>query len=386
MRKSTLKKKKLYHEIRVKSSPSLALIKIDQRPIRKKHIQSCKKAIKDLNKARGELFVFESQDLPKYNTWYNRTFQSEISEVKEAHDKAGEAYMLIKDIEFIKTKLRVSNYEAYKIALDRKKNPQKYEHLFRDKQSHDDFFDDEEDFEEEFFQKEEDMFNEDQIEFLFKDFINQNPDIRKAVENKKVYDFLFEKFKEKFQGEKRNYTYDEEKKPESKTSDKSLVEQVKALYRTLARKLHPDYRKSSEDHYNELWFQVQEAYKTSNLEKLEILNSQFNAYEGNFGDEFSIFQIISARESYKLQLKSVRSKIRSAKKDIAWGFSKVSQRDTHSMKEKIKRQFKEEISEHNQNFKYFNQILKEWSMPPVRSKKSKKKADFEEDDFLTHIF
>lgn len=384
MRKSSKKKRTLYKEIRVKSSPSLALVKIDQRPIRKKHIQSCKKAIKDLNKARGELFVFESQDLPKYNLWYNRTFQSEISEAKEAHDKAGEAYMLIKDIELIKQRLRVSYFDAYRIALDRKKNPEKYERIFSEK-DRDEEFDQDEDFEEEFFKQEQVIFNDEEIELLFKDYLKHNPDLRKATEDKKVYDYIFEQFKARFQGGQKSYTYKEDSKPEP-PSDSSLLEKVKALYRTLARKLHPDYRRESSDHYNELWFQVQEAYKTTNLEKLEILNSQFNAYEGNFGDEFSIFQIISARENYKIQLKSVRSKIRNAKKDVAWGFSKVSQKETQAMKEKLRRQFREEISEHNQNLKYFNQILKEWSMPPVRSKKNKRKLDLEEDDFLTHIF
>ena len=48
MKKSTKKRKHAYLESAKKSSPSLELVILDQKPIRKKIISSCKKTIKDL--------------------------------------------------------------------------------------------------------------------------------------------------------------------------------------------------------------------------------------------------------------------------------------------------------------------------------------------------
>lgn len=386
MRKTSQKKRQAYREIAVNSSPSLSLVVIDQNPIRKKHIMGCKRAIKDLNKARGELFLFENQDLPKYNQWYKRTFEKELSNVREAQDKAGEAFLLIKDIEFIKYKLHISYYEAYRIALDKKKNPQKYEHIFSEKyEREEDFEEEEDDDDEEDDFSDENKLEDDEIELLFNDFLRKNPDIHEAAKDKKVYEFIFKKFKKRFETKEENYTPKEKIKPKTPV-DNSLQERIKTIYRTLARKLHPDYRKEEGEHYENLWFQVQEAYKSCNLEKLEILNSQFNAYEGNFGDEFSIFQIISAKEKYKHQLKDIRTKIKNAKKDIAWGFSKFGKKETQSIQEKIKIQLKNEISEHNQNLLYFNQVLRDWSIPPIKGRKYKESFGRDEDDFLIHIF
>ena len=379
MTKSTKKKRNAYKQILINASPSRSLVIIDQEPIRKKHILNCKRAIKDLNKARGELFEYESVDLPKYNKWYNYTFETDLNKVREAHDKAGEAYQLIKDIEFIKNKLFISHYEAYKIALDKKKNPLKYEALFEEDEKEEEHWSENRSY------QEEDL-NEDDIMFLFEDFLRKNPDVLNIIKDKKSYQIIFEKFKSQFNS-KKNYIPKYEN-PNKLSEDMNLIQRVKTLYRNLARRLHPDYRKETGEHYENLWFEVQEAYKSNNLEKMEILHSQFNAYEGNFGAEFSIFQIMSAKDGYRSQLKSIRTRIKLAKKDLAWGFSKFGKKDTQFIQEKIKKKLSKELSEHKQNLTYFNEILREWSIPPSKYSSKKKNILYGlgEDDFISHIF
>ena len=142
MKKSTKKRKHAYLESAKKSSPSLELVILDQKPIRKKIISSCKKTIKDLDKARNELLTFEKKDIPEYNRWFNQNFDSELSDVKIAHEKAGDAYRLIQEIEDIRSKYSVSYYEAYKIALDKRKNPEKYKPESKEENNYEDFGDD----------------------------------------------------------------------------------------------------------------------------------------------------------------------------------------------------------------------------------------------------
>ncbi len=391
MRKSKIKKKKAYiHSAKI-SSPSLALVIIDQKPIRKKVISSCKKTIKDLDKARKELSIFEQKDIPEYSRWYNQNFDNEISDVRTALEKAGEAYRLIQEIEEIKFRYSVSYYEAYKIALDKRKNPEKYkQNSKKDDFEEDDFYEDQDWKDDESSEEEKEDYSEEDVLKIFKNFLKSNPELEELAKNKNNFNILFEKFKKEFYKNQKssssNPKPDIGKKPKT---DQDLIEQVKSIYRTLARKLHPDYRRDSGEHYDSLWFDVQEAYRSHNLEKLETLLSQYYAYEGNFSEEFSIYQIETAKKNYGVQLKTIRSRIKLAKKDPAWGFSKLSPRDAKSMSLEIKNRLKRELIDHKENLVHFNDILKNWSTPPLKSKKTNSKSKysgFDEDDYITFLF
>lgn len=385
MKKSTKKKKSAYLDVALKSSPSLSLVIIDQTPIRKKFIISCKKTIKELDKVRNEWLYFENTDLPRYTQWYNKTFGNEILEINDAFQKAGDAYSLIQEIEDLKFKYRISYYDAYKLALDRRKNPEKYE------AETDSEFDEEDDeydsYNSKFQEDEEEVLGDDDILKVFKEFLKTNPQLQEAAKDKKVFEILFEKFKFQFNRKKEEKKAEESKQKELKKENPNLIERIKSIYRSLARKLHPDYRKESGEHFETLWFQVQEAYRSNNLEKLEILHSQCNAYEGNFSEEFSIFQIKSAKEGYGLQLKSIRSKIKLAKKDPAWGFSKIGNKEVSLKSKEIKIKLKRELLEHRENLVQFNEILRRWSTPPIKSNKVKNKyVELGDDDYISYLF
>jgi len=385
MNKSTKNKKSAYIEVALKASPSLSLVVIDQTPIRKKFILSCKKTIKELDKVRNEWIHFENTDLPRYTQWYNKTFGDELSEIKDAYHKAGDAYSLIQEIEDLKFKYRISYYDAYKLALDRRKNPEKYEAEsdFEDEDEDNEFEDDEPKYHDD----KQDNFGDEEILRVFKEFLKTNPHLQEVAKDKKTFQILFEKFKFQFNRKREEQKAREAEQKELKKENPNLIDRVKSVYRALVRKLHPDYRKDSGEHFETLWFEVQEAYRSNNLEKLEILHSQYNAYEGNFSEEFSIFQIKSAKEGYSLQLKSMRSKIKLAKKDPAWGFSKIGNKEVSLKSKEIKNKLKRELVEHKENLVQFNEILRRWSTPPNRSNKVKNTyIEFGDDDYISYLF
>jgi hypothetical protein len=383
MKKSTKKKKSAYIEVALKASPSLSLVVIDQKPIRNKFILSCKKTIKELDKVRNEWIHFENTDLPRYTQWYNKTFGDELSEIKDAYHKAGDAYSLIQEIEDLKFKYRISYYDAYKLALDRRKNPEKYEAESEFEDEDDEFDEDEPNYKDE----NHDNFGDEEILKVFKEFLKTNPQLQEIAKDKKAFQILFEKFKFQFNRKKEEQKAREAEQKELKKVNPNIIDRVKSVYRALVRKLHPDYRKESGEHFETLWFEVQEAYRSNNLEKLEILHSQFNAYEGNFSEEFSIFQIKSAKDGYSLQLKSIRSKIKLAKKDPAWGFSKQGNKEVSLKSKEIKNQLKRELVEHKENLVQFNEILRRWSTPPNRTNKVKNTyIEFGDDDYISYLF
>jgi hypothetical protein len=383
MKKSTKKKKSAYIEVALKASPSLSLVVIDQKPIRKKFILSCKKTIKELDKVRNEWIHFENTDLPRYTQWYNKTFGDELSEIKDAYHKAGDAYTLIQEIEDLKFKYRISYYDAYKLALDRRKNPEKYEAESEFEDEDDEFDEDEPNYKDE----DQDNFGDEEILKVFKEFLKTNPHLQEVAKDKKAFQILFEKFKFQFNRKKEEQKAREAEQKELKKVNPNIIDRVKSVYRALVRKLHPDYRKESGEHFETLWFEVQEEYRSNNLEKLEILHSQFNAYEGNFSEEFSIFQIKSAKDGYSLQLKSIRSKIKLAKKDPAWGFSKQGNKEVSLKSKEIKNRLKRELVEHKENLVQFNEILRRWSTPPNRTNKVKNTyIEFGDDDYISYLF
>ena len=74
----------------------------------------------------------------------------------------------------------------------------------------------------------------------------------------------------------------------------------------------------------DLWHEVQEAYKANDLERLETILAISNIQTGDFSEEISVSQILNVQSEYKNQLKSIRAQIRKAKKRVEWGFSKIS--------------------------------------------------------------
>lgn len=358
---------------------SRALVVIEQSKVRKKYIQGCKKTIKDLEKAKQEWEDYQSVDVPSYEKWYNGNFGSEISQVREAHTKAQDLHSTLQEIRYWMMKKNISPYDAYKLVMDRKANPEKYkasdeaeaererekERKWNEKFKRD-FFGEEED--ESFDQEEDDLFGEDEhseeeLKMMFEFFIQANPSIKSKMKDKAFYDFMFERFKEDVLGKK-----------SSKSSGKesihtSIEDRIKATYRALVRKLHPDFQTEITQHMQDLWHEVQEAYKAKDLERLETMLAISNIQTGDFSEEISVSQILNVQSEYKNQLKSLRAQIRKAKKKVEWGFSKLT--NTQPLSKKIKMELKTELNQHKYHIQEFEKQLSAWSKPMVRISKNR---------------
>jgi len=197
---------------------------------------------------------------------------------------------------------------------------------------------------------------------MFEMFIEANPSIKSKMKDKGFYDFMFERFKEDVLGRKSS-------KSSKNGNPVSKEDQIKAIYRTLVRKLHPDYQTETSPHLEELWHEVQEAYKSNDLERLETILAISNIQTGDFSEEISVSQILNVQAEYKNQLKSIRAQIRKAKKRVEWGFSKVT--NTQLLSKKIKSELKSELNQHLFHIKEFEKQLQDWSRPMVRISKNR---------------
>jgi hypothetical protein len=354
-----------------------ALVVIEQTKVRKKYIQGCKRTIKDLEKAKQEWEDFQNVDVPSYEKWFNGNFGSEISQVREAHAKAQDLHSTLQEIRYWMMKKNISPYDAYRLVMDRKANPEKYrasdeaeaeqkrekERKWNEKFERDFFGEEEENFDED----EEDFFGEDEpseedLQRMFEMFINANPSIKSKMKDKGFYDFMFERFKEDVLGKKSS-------KPGKENIHTSIEDRIKAIYRALVRKLHPDFQTEITPHMQDLWHEVQEAYKAKDLERLETMLAISNIQTGDFSEEISVSQILNVQSEYKNQLKSLRAQIRKAKKKVEWGFSKLT--NTQPLSKKIKTELKTELNQHKYHIQEFEKQLSAWSKPMVKVSKNR---------------
>ena len=370
-----------FHTKEKRKEETRALVVIEQTKVRKKYIQGCKRTIKDLEKAKQEWEEFQSVDVPSYEQWYNQSFGSDLSQIREAHAKAQDLNSTLQEIRYWMMKRDMSPYEAYKLVMDRKANPEKYRTLDEEAAEREreqkrkwkekygkDFFDEEEDFEDE--EEDGEFFgdgkepSEEELRMMFEFFIQANPSIKSKMKDKGFYDFMFERFKEDVLGRKSKNPETDEVDPKSSVEDR-----IKNIYRILVRKLHPDYQAEITPYMQSLWHEVQEAYKAKDLERLETMLAISNIQTGDFSEEISVSQILNVQSEYKSQLKSLRAQIRKARKRVEWGFSKLT--DTKPLSQKIRSDLKMELKSHQFHIQQFEKQLQAWSKPMQRVSKNR---------------
>ncbi len=369
MQKRTPRKKKLQSQkSNIILSNSKNLICLNQEKVRKDYIRKCKRSIKDLEKIKQEILNYEKNDLPSFEKWYNSQFGKLLSEIREFHEKAGELYHKIREIEYYKNKKKISYYEAFLLVEDKLKNPEKY----KEEEPEHEYFEFSDDGEYEFEENEDDdFFNsnsnyyepsiEEEIKNAFSEFLRENPEYFHFSKNPKIYKILYENFRKNFY---ENYYFNHKEKTKS---ENDLEIRIKAKYRELARKLHPDYRQESHPHLDELWYEVQKAYKDRDLNRLEMLLALSSIHQGDFNSNFSISQILDVQKEYKEQIKALRARLKQIKKHEAWGFSKLE--STQSLEKKISKRLNENLWEEKQNYEYFQLLLQKWSTPPKTNSK-----------------
>ena len=320
-------------------------------------------------------------DVPSYEQWYNQSFGSDLSQIREAHAKAQDLNSTLQEIRYWMMKRDMSPYEAYKLVMDRKANPEKYRTLDEEAAEREreqkrkwkekygkDFFDEEEDFEDE--EEDGEFFgdgkepSEEELRMMFEFFIQANPSIKSKMKDKGFYDFMFERFKEDVLGRKSKNPETDEVDPKTSVEDR-----IKNIYRILVRKLHPDYQAEITPYMQSLWHEVQEAYKAKDLERLETMLAISNIQTGDFSEEISVSQILNVQSEYKSQLKSLRAQIRKARKRVEWGFSKLT--DTKPLSQKIRSDLKMELKSHQFHIQQFEKQLQAWSKPMQRVSKNR---------------
>jgi hypothetical protein len=138
-----------------------------------------------------------------------------------------------------------------------------------------------------------------------------------------------------------------EKAREEKPEDPSKT-RIVSLYRSLARKLHPDsplaLKEISGSQAMKLWHEVQSAYDTSNLDRLLSIA----AWLGGKGDRTKEIVSVSERvERIRAMKKSIRrleKTLENLSSHVAWEFRKKIGSERKKLKKKAARELEDEIA------------------------------------------
>lgn len=251
---------------------------IDSAPIRQKARREYEEVQRDLERAKLELERFRTEDQPKYAKWLNTHFGALLTETRELHEKLYAAQGLVSEVhhEFYLGGHR-SIHTAYTTVMRRREHPEEFEKEMKEA---------------------EEQANEFREEF------------------EEVFGKSEEEFYEKFG------FGPETPPPRESQARKPSFARLKDLYRSLARRLHPDAGGRRSQKEIEWWHQTQAAYQAGDIEQLELILTLANIEEKGAKDaSISILQQII--DQFKQGLKELKRELKQYRRDAAWNFSKL---------------------------------------------------------------
>jgi hypothetical protein len=345
------------------------LMIIDEEPIRGAAVKECRKAMRDLEKARKKLEDFERVDQPAFARWYNATFGAELSRIREWREKIERMERLIEEIESVRYGQRISYHAAYEYVMDRRNHPERHERNREDSR----YDGTEEDWEQGGGAARDEPESEagadgdadDDEDLLFAAFLEsaaEDPGMADFLGDPRLVRILFAKFKKEF-GKKARTGKRMDEPRRAKAPPRQ--DRVKRLYRALVKRLHPDFRRREDAHDDGLWHRVQAAYAQGDAEGLETLTALCDIRIDNAFATGSVSSILAVGADQKVQLAALKKRMRQAKKDPAWGFGKKPDL-AESLGPLIRREMESALNSAQMHFEFCEDTVRKWSVARPR--------------------
>lgn len=261
---------------------SWAIVAIDGAPLRRKAQRDYQKTLRDLDSAKALLAAFHERDQPLFSRWINQNFGALLTDIRELQAKLLQAQQLIFEVDqeyFSGGHTSVAS--AYCEVMRRRTQPEPG----TSGDPGDEEEDDEEDFQREF----KEAFGKDPEDF---------------------WAHLGEGANE------RTHPH----RPEQRNGPSSSNRRLKELYRTLARRLHPDKAANLAPAEMEWWYQTQAAYESGNLEQMEMILTLVEIHD-NGTRETSISALAKLTSDFKKRLRALKRQISELRRETAWNFA-----------------------------------------------------------------
>jgi len=335
------------------------LVAIDQSPLRRKAVSECGREMARLEKLQVEWRQFETEDKPAFARWMAATFGALLSELREIEPLLREKEALIQEVEdemFLRGTR--SHRAAYAAVMRRRSMPPPDSRSDAEEPRWDDGDDGESG----------DAAAGDVPEFeqhlLFEDFLRAVMGLDPDRMSDKTYDSMFADFKAKIFGADEPEPPVRERQPEPVKPEQT---RIKEIYRALVRRLHPDMRTEKDADVSALWHEVQEAYGTGNLDRLEMLLALTDIRSNSAGEHTSLSQMRSVLKELRRSFNSLKRSLGAARREMAWDFARTA--DRSALKSKLRRQFESDLAAQKAKLRQLEALLSAWASPAKAKKR-----------------
>jgi hypothetical protein len=343
------------------------MVRIEQESLRESAAAECTSAKARLERARLRWHHFERKDKPAFVRWRAREFGAVLSKTREVETQIREAQSLVHEVEMEMRRGFQDAHSAYQRVMFQRENPSAAT-------------DDEEaegppeergaagklsDFEK---------------ESLFQEWVKRSLGTNPDKMDDEAYSTTFEAFKSHmFRGapeepRARNVQrpsaqarIEIEEEEEGAEEEEAKDARVKALYRVLVRRLHPDLRDDASAGVSALWHEVQEAYAASDVAHLEILLALIDIESNGVGAQTSVSQMRATLAELERATRALEKSLLEAEGEEAWDFAQSG--PNADLRLRVERQLKSDLAQRSLRLDIFTKTIAAWAHGPIANRK-----------------
>lgn len=270
---------------------STALLVVDQGPFLKKALSLCKRLRKELDKKQALLTAFEEEDRAAYERWLYSNFGAKLTEVRDLQEELSAYRFILHHLSQCMYRAIEEVPKLYQELLQLKKKGALYTYVPPEAEAAS-----EEEADDEPFGRDEDAWGED-----------SDDDMRAH------FDDMF--------GDAYSRGAEEDIASGEATRKSADEIRLKACYRKLAKRLHPDHSELEGPIREKRWHEIQAAYQNQDLEGLLRVEAVCDMDEEGLSVKLGLARLRDLAAYHKSHLIPIRNALRMAKKDVAFGFA-----------------------------------------------------------------
>jgi hypothetical protein len=149
------------------------------------------------------------------------------------------------------------------------------------------------------------------------------------------------------------------------------ADRIKALYRELVRELHPDGGGKVTPERMRLWHEVQDAYRSGDLARLEFLHAKNGQMTGEVTAATPVSRLKALATLFKQSLRSLASRLSEARRDLAWGFSTLTEKERGGKLRAAEAEIRADVDDVKAKVRRMEQQLEEIRNPKKQAKRGK---------------
>lgn len=336
------------------------MVLVDQAALRKRAASECSRQLSRLERAKAEWKRFETEDKVQFDRWMAATFGATLSRIRELGAMVAAKEALVNEVqeEMFWSGAR-NERTAYAKVQERRDNPPPEPEPERWEEADD--------------AEAKDNFRALDEEF-FKEFLRMTGVNPKRL-SKADYDRMFAEFSGNAYAEPERGP--SAHKPAPQRSDDA---RLKELYRQLVRRLHPDTRTKGDADVSALWHEVQDAYNTGNVERLETLLGLTDFQANATGEHTSVSQMRAILTELRRSFNGLQRNLRIAKNSMAWNFSQL--KDRTILERRTSRELAVEVRNVEERLRGLEALIASWAASP-KAKKTRATREFrQQPEFL----